>query len=133
MCQFNTNCSLSSSQSLLCDFIKIVIVHIEPECSGRKENQFLTVSTLEPPREKDSLPIQRNSMKCAGDSCQMHQSCNDLHYEIKFCGFAPAEIHVIFLSFHKTQSETSQASVVVMSEMGEIWRRNKKNLNKVAS
>lgn len=31
----------------------------------------------------------------------MHQGCNGLHYEIKFYGFAPAKIHVIFLSFHK--------------------------------
>lgn len=52
----------------------------------------------------------------------MHQSCNDLHYEIKLYGFVPAQIHVIFLSFHKMWSETSYNSLV-MPEMEEIWWR----------
>jgi len=43
----------------------------------------------------------------------MHQSCNDLHYEIKLCGFAPAQIHVIFPSFRKMQSETSYKQVLL--------------------
>lgn len=111
MCQFNTNCFLSSSQNLLGNFIRVVIVRIEPECSGQKENQFLIVSSLEPPREKDSLQIQRNSVKCTSDSYQMHKSCNNLHYETNFHGLAPAEIHMIFLSFHKKQSETSDKQV----------------------
>lgn len=108
MGQFNTKCS---RQNLLGNFIKVVIVHTEPEFSGQKENQFLIVSTLEPPREKDLLWIQRNSVKYTSDSYQMHQSCNDLHYEIKSYSFAPAEIHVIFLSFHTKQSETSHKQV----------------------
>lgn len=107
------NCSINSSQSLLGNFDKVVVGHIEPEHSGQREHQFLIISTLDPPWEKDSLHIQRNSRKYTSDSYQMHQTCKDLHHEIKLYGFAPAQIHVIFLSFHKMQSETSYKQVLL--------------------
>lgn len=52
MHQFTKNCCLSSSQNLLGNFDKVVIVHVEPECSGQKENQFLIVSTWSLPGKR---------------------------------------------------------------------------------